>query len=503
MPFPTTSDQYTILTQIGASPNSAVYLAKCDSQDSSTSSTVTVAIKIIETPQIIFDTNLLNTSLTLIDHPNIVRPHCCFFADDNRLWIVMPYMSAGPLQSVLSHSFPRGMPDQFTSILLSQVLQALVYLHRMGFVHKAIKPSNIFFDSQGTVKLSVFDLMISADNKIDRDSSIPYWVPPDDEYSFKSDIWEVGVLAMEVTWGGPPIIDPRILESQVLNISRRFPYELKTETGRRNSGDRRIFGDAVKEFVKTCLLKDRLERPTAASLLDHPFVVKGENANNFLFKSIPKGVIEIDRRFQLEKERIIGIMNNDEGLKNQSEKITKISGWVYNDFLFELEPDGESLGKRVRFGGETIREFEKEEEEEEEGESSTKVDDTPSLLEIIEKNLMSGGDGSGESSKKKKKKKKIVDQESLVKMLTSVLGNIDAQREMVSMLINHVGYLSEKQSEMSNEIKRLETELKAEKEQYFQLELEYEFLKLKVPDSDDDQKEYPSSSSSSEQINTM
>ncbi|XP_038875030.1 serine/threonine-protein kinase BLUS1-like [Benincasa hispida] len=446
--FPTTSNGYKIITQIGVSPHSIVYMANCNSE--------TVAVKIIDI-NINLNLDSLNTSLSLIDHPNILRPHCCFIGEDGRIWIVMPFIPTGPLQSILSQIFPRGMPDHFISILLNQLLRALVYLHELGFVHKAIKPSNIFFDSQGSVKLSVFDIMISKNstNEIDHDSSIPYWVPPDEEYSFKSDAWAVGVLAMEITWGGPPIIDPRILESQFFNISRRFPYEPKAERSR----DRRLFGDSVKEFVKFCLVKDQFGRPTALSLLEHPFVKKGENSN-FLFKCIPKGVIEIDKIFEQEKERIIGLMKNDEKLKNKSEgdKIMKISGWDYNNFLFELEPDEESVGKRVRFGGEVS-------------------------------NLSGVGESSkkaGEKKKKKKKKKKNVDEGSLVKKLCSLLDNIDEQREMVLVLINHIGYLTEKQLEMSNEIKKLEADLASEKERYFQLELECEFLKLKVPDSEDE-----------------
>lgn len=197
--FPTTSHGYTIITQIGVSPHSIVYMANCKSEDSTT---VTVAIKIIDVDNNI-NLNSLNASLSLIDHPNIFRPHCCFVGDDARIWIVMPFIPTGTLQSILSRSFPRGMPDQFTSIILNQLLRALVYLHELGFVHKAIKPSNIFFDSQGSVKLSVFDIMISKNNinKIDHDSSIPYWVPPDEVYCFESDIWVLGVLAMEITWG--------------------------------------------------------------------------------------------------------------------------------------------------------------------------------------------------------------------------------------------------------------------------------------------------------------
>lgn len=399
----------------------------------------------------------------------------------------MPFIHAGPLQAILSNRFPTGLPDQFLAILFHQLLRGLVCLHEMGFVHKAIKASNVFFDSQGSVKLSDLSVSSTKDEKDDNDdgddecsssssSSVPYWVPVDEEYSFKSDVWSIGILAMEIAYGGPPISDTRIIRSQISSISRRFPYDLnlgKTSGESSSSITNRKFGDSFKDFVSSCLVKDRFRRPSASSLLAHPFVKKGESSN-FLFKSIAKGMVGIGDKFQRDKERLVGLMKKKK--KNSSnyytskknvkvDKILKISGWDYNNFLFELEPDEESLGKRVRFRGETIIQFREDQE--------TKID-MPSAASLVERI---------------DDKFEVMDSENLAKVLSSLLESVDQQRNVIMMLITQFGYLNQRELEMTKEITRLEAELTSEKEKSFQLELDYEVLKLKVPDSEDEEED--------------
>ncbi|XP_023006000.1 serine/threonine-protein kinase BLUS1-like [Cucurbita maxima] len=464
--FPKVADEYEIQSQIGASDHSTVYKAICKSADS----TMIVAIKIIDSNVEIDPTAItnINTNLSFINHPHILSPHCCFIANDGCLWIVMPFIHAGPLQAIISQRFRTGLPDQFMSILINQLLRALVFLHEKGLVHKSVKASNIFFDTHGCVLLS--DLDVSKDMNKDC-SSVPYWVPPEEDYSSKSDVWSVGILAMEIAYGCPPIYDQKVIKAQFSKISRRFPYDLNLDTRSGKSVVPRKFGDTLKHFVGSCLAKDPFARVSALSLLDHPFVKKGENSN-FLFKSIAKGMVGIGEMFEQDKDRIIDLMKNEVQLGESSQgggggKVLRITGWDYNNFLFELEPDEESFGKRVRFRGETVFSYKEQEQ-------CNKFD---------MKSLMHGG------SDEKKEVDQAMDSETLATLLSSLLDNIDTQKEMVSMLMNHCGFMHDKDLEMVKQIKRLEDELAAEKEKSFQLELNFELLKLKLPDSDEEQEQ--------------
>lgn len=73
-------------------------------------------------------------------HPNILRPHCLFTTPDNpSLWVVMPYMSAGSVQSIISSSFTTGLPKPFLAVVLKETLNALSYLHAHDLFHRNIK----------------------------------------------------------------------------------------------------------------------------------------------------------------------------------------------------------------------------------------------------------------------------------------------------------------------------------------------------------------------------
>lgn len=419
--FPTVAAGYEILTQIGASDHSKVYKAVCKSVNSSI-----VAVKVIDIDIKIDPISIKNTnSMSLMNHPNILSPHCCFTADDGRFWIVMPFIRAGSLQAVLSENFPTGFPFLFISILLNQLLRGLFSLHEMGFVHNSVKPSNIFFDSQGSVRLSDLNL---CNNRADdgSDETLPYWTPPEqEESSFKSDIWSVGVLAMEIAYGHPPISGSEIIKSQLLNISKRFPYDLNMAKKMDKSPMDRKFEAALKHFVNCCLVKNQSERHSAGSLLDHPFVKRGEVSNKF-FEHIPKAISkEIGDRFEEHKDRIMGLMKKDEDLIQQQEEDKKISGWDYNAFVFELKPDEKSVEKRVRFAVETRNTYAELDRDQEETEF-----DSSSLIQ------QTSDSGSEENNDVE-----VMDKRDLITLsiLTSLLNSVDHQREMIKKLITQFG----------------------------------------------------------------
>lgn len=357
----------------------------------------------------------------------------------------------------------------------------MICLHELGYVHRNIKASNIFVDSEGSVKLS--DLNVYDGDDDDDDSSVPYWDPPDEEYSFKSDVWAIGIVALEVAYGCPPISDSRTIRSQLLNISRRFPYNLNLDKMSSKSVIDRKFGELFKDFVSSCLVKDPSKRPSAASLLAHPFIKKGETSN-VLFKSIAKDMAGIEDRFEKNKDRLVELMKKDRRVEdNNRGNVVKVSGWDFNNFLFELEPDEESLGKRVRFRGETIIPLRDDHVSLNEAGEASKFN-VPLLLKRMDSLSLSGL--SGRMGSRAEEEVRVMDSETLAKVLTSLVESIDQQREVIMMVISQFGRLLERDMEMTKEIKKLKAELAYEKERSFQLELDYEVLKLKLPDSEDE-----------------
>lgn len=77
-------------------------------------------------------------TMTLIDHPNLLRAHCSFTAG-HHLWVVMPYMSGGSCLHIMKSAYPEGFDEPVIATLLREVLKALVYLHAHGHIHRDVK----------------------------------------------------------------------------------------------------------------------------------------------------------------------------------------------------------------------------------------------------------------------------------------------------------------------------------------------------------------------------
>ena len=93
----------------------------------------------------------------VLDHPNVVR---AFDADqhEDSPYIVMEYLEGEDLEKVLRR---RGMlPPQEVIDCMMQVARGLAHAHEKGVVHRDIKPTNLFLDNTGVVK--VLDLGLGA-----------------------------------------------------------------------------------------------------------------------------------------------------------------------------------------------------------------------------------------------------------------------------------------------------------------------------------------------------
>ncbi|CAN7116412.1 unnamed protein product [Brassica rapa subsp. narinosa] len=203
--------------------------------------------------------------LSQLQHQNIVR-YRGTAKDGSNLYIFLELVSQGSLLK-LYQKYP--LRDSVVSTYTRQILDGLKYLHGEGFIHRDIKCANILVDASGAVKLADFGLAkVSKLNDIKSSKGTPFWMAPEvinlkrsDGYGSSADIWSLGCTVLELLTRKIPYCD---LEN---------PYQALFRIGK---GELPDIPDTLsldaRDFIIKCLRVNPEERPTAAELLNHPFV---------------------------------------------------------------------------------------------------------------------------------------------------------------------------------------------------------------------------------------
>ncbi|ORX60305.1 kinase-like protein [Hesseltinella vesiculosa] len=149
----------------------------------------------------------------------------------NEVWIAMDLMQC----SVFAVLCARGLPEEYAICIARETLNAIVYLHNKGFIHRDIKCENLLIGYHGEVKLADFGLATSTRHVNQERLGTAKWMAPEvireDPYDEKADLWSLGITLIEMMDRVPPHysvrrdeqVFQRILESASPTFTYSYP----------------------------------------------------------------------------------------------------------------------------------------------------------------------------------------------------------------------------------------------------------------------------------------
>jgi serine/threonine protein kinase len=195
-------------------------------------------------------------ALATFRHPNIIRV-LRYFRENGTAYIVMEYESGLPLKRWV----PQNMPLSQRALLsiIYPVLDGLEAVHKTGFLHRDIKPDNIYVRADGTPVLLDFGAARRVTANNDMTNIVSPGFAPFEQYHSQgnqgpwTDIYSLGAVMYWMTTGKKPV------ESAArVKVDSMLPASSLAEVS--------VYGAPLLDAIEWAMHPDESRRPQTVSL---------------------------------------------------------------------------------------------------------------------------------------------------------------------------------------------------------------------------------------------
>ncbi|EIN11749.1 MAP kinase [Punctularia strigosozonata HHB-11173 SS5] len=208
--------------------------------------------------------------------PEIVEFYGAFFIE-SCVYFCMEFMDAGSMDKLQAG----GVPEEVLARILASMCRGLKFLKdELQIMHRDVKPTNVLVNRKGQIKLCDFGVSGQLEKSLARTNiGCQSYMAPErikgesvgslGAYTVSSDIWSVGLTAIEMGIGQypyPPETYSNVF-AQLTAIVHGPPPELPEER----------FSANARDWVDRCLEKIPERRATYAELLEHPWMIEDQS----------------------------------------------------------------------------------------------------------------------------------------------------------------------------------------------------------------------------------
>ena len=294
--FPLDASAYALENVVGASAASVVYRARCNSNDA------TICVKQIDLEKAPYDVQTIQRHTAFWSksaNPHIVK-YFGSFTTGSAIWILTEYMGGGSLSELLKFGYVNGIRDEpLIATVLYSVLKALEFLHDNHEIHRDVRASNILVNENGECKIADFGLatsLVRGGVRLAGTMSVygetcymaPEVLKSENGYSEKSDVWALGLCAIEMATGKMPYEGMKFMESLVQIIDHEPPRLPENQS----------WSAQFRDFVGKCLAADPGRRATVKELLEHRFI-RGRQDSGYVRQKLMMSMPPLWERFEV------------------------------------------------------------------------------------------------------------------------------------------------------------------------------------------------------------